>query len=391
MAWTSPCGEPLPARPWGGADAGDPFVTMPGLQDQRRPDDRARPRTDTVGGMAGIRGMDSALRATIVAPHHLAVAPEPVSDPLPGQLLIASDPVGVCATDVELYDGSMPYLRNGFAAYPIVPGHEWTGRVVAIGREVAGFAVGDRVVGECSIGCGRCDRCRAGNYHQCERRHETGIVGQPGALQQGLSFPAAAAHRIAPAVPAADAAMVEPLAIAYRALQRTGAEAGDVLTVVGAGTIGLFSALLAQALGIRPRFVEIDPDRRAFARSLGLEPAPEHGVSSAYVVEASGSHAGRREAVRRCESGGVVVLVGFVGAMGELDLDDVVVRDLTVRGSLGSPGVWPAVIRLLESGAGRPSAVVSHEFALADVEEAFRLAAGRRPGVRKILVRPNAE
>src|SRR3954470_8100077 len=122
--------------------------------------------------MAGSRGTDSALRATIVGSYHLAVAPEPVPDPLPGQLLIAPDAVGVCATDVELYDGTMPYLTNGFAAYPIVPGHEWTGRVVAVGSEAAGFGVGDRVVGECSIGCGACDRCGAGDYHQCPRRQE---------------------------------------------------------------------------------------------------------------------------------------------------------------------------------------------------------------------------
>jgi L-iditol 2-dehydrogenase len=339
--------------------------------------------------MIGSAGADQAVRASLIAPNRLAVAPEPVPDALAGQVLIAPDAVGICATDVELYDGTMPYLTNGFAAYPIVPGHEWTGRVVAIGPDVAGFAVGDRVVGECSIGCGTCDRCRAGDYHQCPRRHETGIFGQPGALQQRLVFPAAAAHRMASTVAAADAAMIEPLAIAYRALQRTGAEAGDALTVVGGGTIGLFTALLAQALGMRPRLVEIDPDRVAFARSLGLEPALDDAAPSLHVVEASGSHAGRREAVRRCASSGVVVLVGFVGSVGELDLDDVVVRDVTLRGSLGSPGVWPAVIRLVESGAVRPSAVVSHQLALADAEEAFRLAAGRRPGVHKILVRPN--
>jgi 2-desacetyl-2-hydroxyethyl bacteriochlorophyllide A dehydrogenase len=328
---------------------------------------------------------------TLVAPRRLLVAPEPVPDPLPGQLLIAPDAVGVCATDVELYDGSMPYLRNGFAAYPIVPGHEWTGRVVAVGADVTGFVVGDRVVGECSLGCGGCDRCRAGDYHQCPRRRETGIVGQGGGLQQRLAFPAAAAHRMAPTVPAQDAAMIEPLAIAYRALQRTGAEAGDPLTVIGAGTIGLFCALIGRALGLRPLLVEIDADRAAFAGSLGLELAAEDAAPSPFVVEASGSHAGRREAVRWCESGGVVVLVGFAGAVGELDLDEVVVRDLTVRGSLGSPGVWPAVIRLVEEGAVAPSVVVSHEFGLADAEEAFLLAARHRPGVRKILVRPNME
>jgi L-iditol 2-dehydrogenase len=341
--------------------------------------------------MPGSPATDATARATLVAPRQLVVAAEPVPSPRAGDLLIAPDAVGVCATDVELYDGSMPYLTSGFAAYPIVPGHEWTGRVVAMGSDVSGFALGDRVVGECSLGCGTCDRCILGDYHLCPRRRETGIVGQAGGLQQTLAFPAAAAHRVAATVPAADAAMIEPLAIAYRALQRTGAREGDALTVVGAGTIGLFCALLARALGMRPALAEIDAERSAFARSLGLELAPHDASRSGFVIEASGSHAGRRDAVRRCDSGGVVVLVGFAGSVGELDLDEVVVRDLTLRGSLGSPGVWPAVIRLLESGAVHPSVVVTHEFPLPQAEEAFRLAAGHRPGVRKILVRPNAE
>jgi 2-desacetyl-2-hydroxyethyl bacteriochlorophyllide A dehydrogenase len=330
-----------------------------------------------------------ALSATVLGPSRLAVAATPVEHPGPGELLLAPDAVGVCATDVELYDGSMPYLTNGFASYPLVPGHEWTGRVVAVGAGVEGFAEGDRVVGECSIGCGACPRCAAGDYHLCPRRSETGIFGQAGGMQERLRFPATSAHRVPPAVSAEDAAMVEASAIAYRALDRTGAAAGDEVLVVGAGTIGLLCAMLGRARGMRVALVEIDDDRAAFARSLGFEVAPADRTGAPFVVEASGSAGGRRDAVRRCDAGGVVALVGFSGAVGELDLDDVVVRDVTLRGSLGSPGVWPEVIRLLAAGAVRPSVLVTHEFPLEAAEEVFRLAAARRPGVRKILVRPN--
>ena len=339
--------------------------------------------------MPGPHTLDAPIRAELLAPRELRLAPVPPSRPAAGWLEIAPDAVGVCGTDLELYDGTMPYLTNGFSHYPLVPGHEWTGLVTAVGDGTQGFAIGDRVVGECSIGCGSCDRCASGDYHLCPRRAETGIAGQPGGLQQRLLFPAASAHRLKPTVAPADAAMVEPLAIAYRALLRTGAEAGDHVVVIGAGTIGLFCALVGQSLGMRVELVEIAPDRAGFATSLGLELAPHERADAPFVIEASGSAGGRRDAVRRCAAGGTVVLVGFSGAIGELDLDDVVVRDVTLRGSLGSPAVWPEVIRLIERGVVRPSVVVSHEFDLEHAEEAFRLAAMHGAGVRKILVRPN--
>src|SRR5919202_746086 len=103
--------------------------------------------------MAPADTVDEPLRATLLEPFRLQVAPAAEPSPGPGLLVIAPDAVGVCGTDVELYDGTMPYLRNGFSSYPLVPGHEWTGSVSAVGDGVDGFAIGDSVVGECSIGC----------------------------------------------------------------------------------------------------------------------------------------------------------------------------------------------------------------------------------------------
>src|SRR3954466_5495558 len=96
-------------------------------------------------------------------PLELGGGPDP--PPGDGELLIAPTAVGICGTDIEIFEGSLAYFRMGLASYPIVPGHEWTGEVVEIGRGVTGFAVGDRVVGEVAIGCGVCTRCRAGRSH----------------------------------------------------------------------------------------------------------------------------------------------------------------------------------------------------------------------------------
>ncbi len=104
--------------------------------------------------------------------------------------------MGLCATDLELLDGSMVYLRHGRAHLPLVPGHEWVARVEDPGAPEPGFAVGDIVVGECSIGCGDCPVCASGGYHQCPRRQETGVMNRDGALAQQLRFPARSAHAV---------------------------------------------------------------------------------------------------------------------------------------------------------------------------------------------------
>ena len=143
-----------------------------------------------------------------------------VPDPTPGEgeLLIAPSAVGICGTDVEIFEGSLAYFRMGIASYPIVPGHEWAGEVVDVGRGVTGFSPGDRVVGEVAIGCGVCVRCRAGRQHLCARRTETGIVHMDGAMASRLVFPAAFAHRVE--LPARAAGLVEPTSVALHAVRR---------------------------------------------------------------------------------------------------------------------------------------------------------------------------
>ena len=119
-------------------------------------------------------------------------------DPAPGEgeLLIAPTAVGICGTDIEIFEGSLAYFRMGIAEYPIVPGHEWTGTVVDVGRGRDRLLAGRPVVGEVAIGCGVCVRCRAGRRHLCARRTETGIVHMDGGMASRMVFPAAFAHLV---------------------------------------------------------------------------------------------------------------------------------------------------------------------------------------------------
>ncbi|HEY0448642.1 zinc-dependent alcohol dehydrogenase [Actinophytocola sp.] len=329
-------------------------------------------------------------RAVLRGPGQLAVEDADLGPPAAGELLVAPDAVGICGTDLELLDGSMAYLQQGLAEYPIVPGHEWTGRVVAVGPDVTGFATGDRVVGECTVSCGACERCAdPAGYHLCAARTEAGIMRRPGGLATRLLFPARAAHRVPSHVDARDAALVEPLAVAYRGVERLLPAGGADVCVVGAGTIGLLCALVAEALGA-PRVHLVDPDegRRDRATALGFE-ASTTPPRVPCVVEASGTAEGIRTAVGSTTEGGRVLLLGLTGAPAvPLDVDAVVLRDLTVVGSLGSPSVWPAAVDLVASGRIAPGRLVSHEFGLGRVADAYQRAIDRKPGTHKVLVRP---
>lgn len=307
-----------------------------------------------------------------------------------GELLLAPISVGLCATDLELLDGSMVYLRSGQSLLPLTPGHEWVAAVTALGPGVAGFAVGDRVVGECSVGCGACEVCRAGAYHRCEDRRETGVMNLDGALAERMVFPARAAHIVPDAVASLDATLVEPLAVAFRAVQRCEPSSGATVLVVGAGAIGL---LTCQVLATRPdvsvHALDTHRSRMAQAEGLGAVESPV-GQKYARVIEASGTVTGLTAAYERLAPGGRMVVVSLTGEQTvPLPVDQIVVQDQELVGSLGSPGVWPEVLSLMATTGMTPSTLITDQFPLSDVSAAIELANQRRPTTGKIVLHPN--
>ena len=305
-----------------------------------------------------------------------------------GDLLLTPLAVGLCATDLELLDGSMVYLRQGRTSLPLTPGHEWVARVAAVGPGAGQFAVGDTVVGECSIGCEACPVCQSGAYHRCEQRRETGILGKDGALATRMVFPARAAHRVPDGVALEDAALTEPAAVAFRAVQRCDIGDAPEVLVVGAGPIGALAVQILQATtAARVEVAEISEARLAAVQAWGAK--AHHGSPIKHVIEATGSPSGIKYALSHLASGGRLVLVGLNGSIAvPVSTDEIVVNDQELIGSLGSPGVWPDVLALLESRAVRPSLLVSHQFALEDVHDAVALARRRDVGTTKILIRP---
>lgn len=339
----------------------------------------------------------------IEAPRRVAIRDLADEPPGAGEVTIRVLATGICGTDVEIFDGTMPYFTAGMARYPVVPGHEWVGEVIACGDGVERFSRGDRVVGECSVGCMCCSVCLSGNYHRCANRTETGILNRPGAFAQVIRFPALFLHRISRAVPIEAAALIEPSAVAFNGVRVAAVSPRDDVAVLGDGPIGLLLLQMARAFGAR-RVVVVGgtAHRLALAERLGAGAAIDiaggrvvervieacGGERPAVVIEATGNPAAVNLAIEAVAPGGRLVLQGlFAGRKADgVDLDRIVTSDIQLRGALGSPGVWGDVIGLVESGRVDPAALVSERLKLADFEKGIGLVKARA-GV-KLVVEP---
>lgn len=254
-----------------------------------------------------------------------------------GELVIEAARAAICGTDSSEWAHG-PLL----AQPPVVLGHEFVGRVVAVGPEADGFSLGDRVVSGAGISCGACDWCRAGRTNLCVHYRTIGLH-LDGGLAEYVRSPAAICRRVPDGLADDAAALAQPFAVALHAVRRSGLEAGQACAVIGAGGIGAFIVAGAAARGASPLIaLDIDDDRLQTARRLGATAsinAREHSASEAIleatagegahvVIEASGSPGGPAAAVAAARRGGRVLIVGLQAAPRELDLFSLTVREV---------------------------------------------------------------
>ncbi len=322
------------------------------------------------------------MRALVLtSPGHCEV--REIDDPLPGpsDVVVDVERVGVCGTDVELFTGSMPYLADGHASYPIRPGHEWCGTVSAVGGDVDRRWAGTRVTGDTMLGCGRCQRCRTGRHHVCEDRYEVGIRGGfAGALAEKIVVPVGSLLELPEVVDEVAGALVEPAGSALRAVEAADLGPGARVLVLGAGTIGLLAELFALAVGAEVHVVDRSPAALDLAHTLGDTGAwtADSVPALAYdaVVDASTSPQFPQLALDIVEPGTRVVLVGLAGSSSMVDARDLVLRDVTAVGILGASSGLARAIELFASGTVDPRPLVAATVGLDDVAQVL---AGWRP------------
>jgi threonine dehydrogenase-like Zn-dependent dehydrogenase len=244
------------------------------------------------------------------------------------------------------------------------------------------------------IGCGVCERCRAGRHHVCADRRELGLRdGMPGALAERLRMPEVALRRLPEDLAADAGAMVEPAGSAYRAVRAAGLGPGSRACVWGSGTLGLLALQLAIAEGASVDVVGVRPEQLRLARDLGAratyrpDEAPDGGYDA--VLDLSTGRDVPARAVEQVEPAGRVVLVGLAEEPSAVDTRRAVLRDVTIVGVLAaSAGLDPAIERVA-SGRVRTAELVAGVVGLGEVAEVLRVGAPPAPtGAPKTLVDP---
>lgn len=340
--------------------------------------------------------------AWITAAGYVKLTKVEISELQPNEVLIKVMNVGICGTDLEIYQGDMVYFTEGKATYPIIPGHEWSGQIVDIGTNVDQFEVGDRVVGETTLPCNSCETCKKGKYNICPRRKENGILGKNGAVTQFMVYPASGLHKFSLSLDFESAALTEPTAVAYSGILKVNVTPNDRVLILGAGPLGLLALQVAKVFGAKlVVLVDLNQFRLEVGKDLGADYVIDisreslmeksnlltEGKGFDVIVEASGNIAAMESMLEVTAVGARICLMGLCGGhSAKMNIDRIVTSDINLCGSLGSPGVWATVLDLMQSGKILTKPLITHRFPLEELDRAFRLMQAKEPKLLKAIL-----
>lgn len=295
-------------------------------------------------------------RAVVIqGPDRAQIETRPLAQLNPGDILVRVDHVAICATDLEILDGKLGYYQNGMAEYPIVPGHEFSGHVVATGTNAEGFDEGDPVVVECIQSCGVCKECRAGNPIGCDERTELGVMRRDGAYAKYVIAPARFAHRLPENLDRAKAALTEPVAVVLKGLGRVepflaGRRNPLQVAVLGSGPLG---HICARVLSHRGHLVTAyDRNEKRLALFDGTDISTSRTLDGLSdfdaIVEITGDPDVLNAALAKSRANAVLLLLGLPYGERAFSFETVAAYDKTVIGSVGSTAAdFEAAIDLL--------------------------------------------
>ncbi|MDO8610217.1 MAG: alcohol dehydrogenase catalytic domain-containing protein, partial [bacterium] len=303
-------------------------------------------------------------------------------------VLLKIKKVGICGTDLHIYNGGMTVPT------PIVLGHEFVGDVIAIGNEVINVKVGDRAVAEHVIGCGKCLYCKQGKRNLCKSPTIIGLHTQ-GALAQYMKIPSELVFLLPQELSYDEGVLVEPLSIAVYAIRNTQIRVGDVVAVVGQGPIGLLVDQVAKTAGATVFGFDRHENRLLFAKEHGyifqginigennfLDTFKKmiSGDGADVVFEAVGSDSSAELALELARATGKVTILGVFEHNIQINMMNIVKKELSVQGSWTCIFSFPQTLLLLKSKAIDTTNFITHRYSFSDTVKAFQDASTSKEG-----------
>jgi len=314
----------------------------------------------------------------------------------PGDVIVKVMAVGICGSDTHGYMGI-----SGRRIPPMVMGHEFSGIVVEKGADVTGFSVGDRVVVNPLLACGRCDMCCAGFENVCPNRKVMGTMDTDGAMSEYFAVPEDRLISLPESVSFVQAAIAEPLAVAYRAASKTDV-AGKTVLVVGAGPIGL---LLIEMLKLQNPSKIIVSDLSDYRLGIAKERGAHHTINPQYEdlrerlrehtgspqvdvsFEAVGASPTVNQALNYLKNKGKCVLVGNSVKDITIDMQNIVTRELDISGTyMYTDAEFTDAVRLLGTGETSVDFIISGQVSLEEAPAYFEELAENPGKLLKVVI-----
>lgn len=313
------------------------------------------------------------------------------------EVLVSVKRVGICGSDIHILHG-----KNPFATYPRIWGHEFVGEVSETGADVTAVCKGDHVVVEPIISCGTCYACRQGRGNVCESLQVMG-VHIDGGCQEYISVPAVNVHRLPPSLPWDEAVLIEPFTIGAQTVLRGAVQPGDVVLVLGAGTIGLAAAEMARLAGATVIVSDLVDAKLEYAKARGaaytINSSRENLFNSVQkitgrmganvTIDAVCIKKTFEDAVEVTSAAGRIVELSFSETPSEIAPVNIVKKELTICGSRLQNKRFPVVIDAIEQGELSLSGFATRTFPLDELVEAFDYVQNNKDTVRKVVISIN--
>jgi len=329
------------------------------------------------------------------APGRIIMRDLAIPRPGPGEVLVEVVSSGICGDDLRAYWGKYPGVN-----YPIILGHEFAGVVADLGKGVENFQIEDEVICEPMFPCGECNACLQGEYNLCSSLLVAGYQ-VPGSFAEYAVIKSAMLYNKDESLSFVEAALVEPLAVAINGVKLSGAKIGDIAVVLGSGSIGLLTLQVAQKSGAKVIVSDISDEKLHIAANLGADYTvnPESNDSLDLVMAFTGNRgadiifecAGNQKTISQSfelvRKGGTIVLIGWTGnEVDEIPLTKVTHNQIKLIGSTAYCRDFPTAIDLILSRKVNVSSMISHEFRLSQLSEAFEEMSQNRNDIIKGIV-----
>jgi L-gulonate 5-dehydrogenase len=324
------------------------------------------------------------LSVVVEKPHSIAVEGRPLPDPHAGEVRVRVRYAGICGSDLHIFHG-----KNPFVVYPRVIGHEFVGRIEAVGSGVNAARIGELVAIDPVVSCGRCYACSVGRQNVCRNLQVIG-VHRDGGFSEYMCAPTENAHTIPEGVAEVCAAIIEPFAVAANVTGRTGVFPNDIALVYGAGPVGLnVLQVLKGVYGVRTFITDRLDERLELARACGAGPedvinTEREPLSEAFarrgieggptlIIDAVGHPSILEEAVRIAAPAGRIGVLGFSTHPSAIPQQELTKKELTLYASRLNCAMFPRVIEWVRQGRVHPERIITHRINFREVSNAFEL------------------